>query len=220
MMVLVSHLTFLCNGFDQRPIWSRSGDTTPRGMPVARRRTRPRLFAFSRETEHAHLDQLGLGPEERALMERVVAGFQRIVEHRDLSEEWLAPIVEAACADHPVVCGLGMQRLVVMSHYFPRAETALTDVCSDPSVSVRLFAVANLANAPMPFAFPLIARALADSEWTIRKAAATVCTAIAAEELGEIVRQRLAVEHDARVRVVLELAARFQRNTGETSPWD
>lgn len=171
-------------------------------------RKRPRLFSFGREVELNNLESWVDDPDERALLVAVIDGFLEVVRTRRLSPESLAPVVAAAGHPSESVRGVGITRLVVLTHYFPEALEAYRELAHHPDPGVRLYACSSLANAPDDP--DLLERFLADPAWEVRKAAANVCTTQRTDALHAIVERRLAVERDARVRVVLALARRFQ----------
>jgi HEAT repeat protein len=173
-------------------------------------RKRPRLFSFGRDIELNNLDSWVEDPSERALLIQVIDAFLEVVRTRKVTPETLAPVV--AAAGHPAenVRGVGITRLVVLAHYFPEALDALRDISHHPDDGVRLYACSSLANAPEDALPELLIRYLNDPAWEVRKAAANVCTTQRTGPLDALVRQRLATERDARVKVVLELARRFQ----------
>lgn len=171
---------------------------------------RPRLFSFSREVELDNLASWVEDPAERDLLIAVIDGFLEVVRTRRLSAEALAPVVAAAGHPSENVRGIGITRLVVLAHYFDEALTALRDLAHHPDEGVRLYACAASANAPPEAVADLVARYLVDPAWEVRKAAANVCTTQRTEALEQLVADRLEHERDARVRVVLALAHRFQ----------
>ena len=178
---------------------------------MANHRRKPRLFAFSRDTELENLQRLGLGPAENRVLVQALDAFLEVANLRSLSVENLVPIVAAAMHPSLVVRGIGAQRLVVMSHYFSEAKTALKDLCRDKDVSVRAFTVSNLGNAPWPFSLPLIEGALGDPQPAVRRAAAKVCAVISAPELRDLVDAHLKTEAHEPTRAALAQASRYQR---------
>lgn len=171
-------------------------------------RKRPRLFSFGREIELNNLESWVDDPDERALLVAVIDGFLEIVRTRRITLAWLAPVVAAAGHPSENVRGVGITRLVVLAHYFDEALQAYRELAHHPDPQVRLYACSSMANAPDDL--DLLARYLADPAWEVRKAAAHVCTTQRTEALRDLVVARLTSERDARVRVVLELARRFQ----------
>ncbi|MEZ4317543.1 MAG: HEAT repeat domain-containing protein [Myxococcota bacterium] len=175
-------------------------------------RKRPRLFSFGRETELANLDAWVEDGAQRALLVEVIDAFIEITRTRKLAIENLAPIVSAAVHPSVNVRAIGVTRLVVLSHYFEEALQAFGGLVGHADPGVRLYACASLANAPEEALPDLLGRFLVDPSWEVRKSAAQVCTSSKSDALLALVEERLLVERDARVRVVLELATRFQRD--------
>jgi len=174
-------------------------------------RKRPRLFSFGREIELANLDTWVEDADQRALLEAVVDAFIEITRTRKLADDTLAPIVTAASHSIENVRAIGIIRLVVMSHYFPDARTAFTELALHEDQGVRLYACASLGGAPEQLLPEMLHTFLSDTSWEVRKSAGQVCTTMQDDELLALVNHQLTVERDARVRVVLELAKRFQQ---------
>ncbi|MBT3217689.1 MAG: HEAT repeat domain-containing protein [Proteobacteria bacterium] len=181
---------------------------------MSNRRRKPRLFAFSRDTELENLQRLGLRPAEHRVLVQALDAFLDVANSRHLTVENLVPIVAAAMHPSLVVRGIGTQRLVVMSHYFSEAKTALQDLCHDKDATVRAFTVSNLGNAPWPFSLPLINGALNDPEAPVRRAAAKVCSVVATPELRDLVDAHLETEEHEPTRAALAQASRYQRELG------
>ncbi|MCB9677319.1 MAG: HEAT repeat domain-containing protein [Alphaproteobacteria bacterium] len=175
-------------------------------------RKRPRLFSFGRETELANLDSWVEDADQRALLVSVVDAFIEVTRTRKLAPENLAPVLAAAVHPSENVRAIGITRLAVLTHYFPEALAAFGNLVHHSDPGVRLYACASLANAPEEALPDLLRDFLADPSWEVRKSAAQVCATTKAAEILTLVDQRLQRERDARVRVVLELAARFQRD--------
>lgn len=175
------------------------------------RRKKPRLFSFAREVELGNLEELVTDPEERRALAALVDAFVEICASQAVTEQTLMPVARAARHRSAHVRGAGITRLTVLAHYFDEAVAVLEQVARDADDEVRLYACASLANAPESVAVPLLGRALADESWRVRKAAAQAATAMAAPELLPILDARLPDEPDARVKVVLRLAADYQR---------
>lgn len=174
-------------------------------------RTKPRLFAFSREVELAHLSlDTSTPPAKAALLKDVVETFAHIARNKAVSEELLDPFEEAACYDDAQVRGLGMLRLSVLTHYFPEAGERFAALVTHANVEIRRFAVTVLANTEQSLVASLLPVALADEDWMVRKAAATVAGALPLPQLQPVFERQLFRERDARVRVVLQLAVDHQ----------
>jgi hypothetical protein len=185
---------------------------------MGKKRRKPRLFAFPRHIELTNLGMNGLPEPDLKVVTAALDAFLLVANRRAITPELLTPIVAVAMHPNLVLRGLGTQRLVVMAHYFPEAQTALQDLCNDADSSVRSFAVANLANGPWPQSGHLVRSALEDPNWKVRRAAAQVCSVIAEEDLADAVEARLTVELQPRVQVALANAKQFQRGaeTAET----
>lgn len=174
-------------------------------------RRKPRLFAFPREVELAHLQVDGtVDSEVMHHVSAVIDAFAEIANTRSVRPEWLGPIAEAARHPDPAVRGLGLTRLSVLCHYFPEAVEHYAALTRDPDPSVRQFAVTVLANTPPTVVASLLPAALSDRDWGVRKAAATVAGALPLPELRPLFERHLTREADARVRVVLQLAVDHQ----------
>lgn len=178
-------------------------------MPARRRK--PRLFSFSRDVEIASFAEVVTSPEERALLEALVDVFIDVCRTHELADGALAPFARGARHPAPSVRGVAITRLVVLSHYFPAAVQLLEEITADEDEGVRLYACAALANAPDVAAVPLIARALADPVWRVRKTAAQAAGTGSRPELLAFLEERVGTEADARVRVQVQLALDFQR---------
>lgn len=175
-------------------------------------RKRPRLFSFGREIELANLESWVEDPDQRDLLVNVIDAFLEITRTRKLTDATLAPIEMAASHASPSVRAIGVTRLVVLAHYFEPADLAYAGLAQHPDDAVRLYACSSLANAPESLVLQMIGDFLQDPAWEVRKAAAQVCTAFRLAEILTCVQKRLGEERDARVRVVLELALRFQHD--------
>lgn len=180
-------------------------------MGVGTRRKKPRLFSFSREVEIANFEEVVTDPEERRALVAIVDAFLEICRTQAVTPETLLPIARGCRHPSPYVRGSAITRLTVLTHYFDEALGVLEQAARDEDEEVRLYACAALPNTPDDVAVPLIARALADPSWRVRKAAAVASGAMANAELLPILQERLEVETDARVKVQLGLAADFQR---------
>ena len=178
---------------------------------MAGRRKRPRLFSFAREVELGNLEEVVTDPEDRRALEALVDAFVEICRAQAVTQETLMPVARAARHRSAHVRGAGITRLTVLTHYFDEAVTVLEQVARDTDEEVRLYACASLPNTPDGVAVPLIARALTDESWRIRKAAAQASSAMTAPGLLPILEERLPAESDARVKVVLGLALDYQR---------
>lgn len=174
-------------------------------------RTKPRLFAFPREVELApFLHDSSTDPQKLRLLEDVVDTFAAIARTKVIGEELLDPFEQAARHPDPEVRGLGLLRLSVLCHYFPQAADRYARLVRDPDPDIRRFAVTVLANTPASVISGLLPEALSDSDWGVRKAAATIAGALPLPALQPVFRERLDHEADARVRVVLQLAVEHQ----------
>ena len=178
-------------------------------------RTKPRLFAFPREIElaHFHLDS-ATDPAKVTLLEDVVDTFAAIARTKVIGEELLDPFEDAARYPDPEVRGLGLLRLSVLCHSFPLASERYARLVADPDPEIRRFAVTVLANTPATVISALLPAALADKDWAVRKAAATIAGALPLPALRPVFEARLGSEADARVRVVLQLAVEHQIELG------
>lgn len=174
---------------------------------MGRRRRKPRLFSFARDVVLASYDNVPLGPAERSQLEAAVDAFAAICEVHRVAPETLMPIARAARHDSMVLRGFGITKLSVLCHYFDEAHDVMEQLCRDDDVSLRLFATAALANCPSALALPLLERCLVDPEWSVRKAAAQVATTLDWPELHDILAAVLPHEADARVRIVMQMAA-------------
>lgn len=176
-------------------------------------RSKPRLFAFPREVELAWL-RPGTDGETVRLATRAVDAFAEIARQKSVSGDRLAPLVDAARHPDPQVRGLALTRLSVLCHYFPEAIETYGGLIRDADPEVRRFAVTVLANTPSQAIGALLPLALADGDWNVRKAAATVAGALPLPELKPLFAQHLEDERDARVKVVLQLAVAHQDRVG------
>lgn len=172
---------------------------------------KPRLFSFGRETELANLDAWVDDADQRALLVGVVDAFIEVSRTRKVSAETLHPIVVASGHEAETVRALAMGRLVVMAHYFEDARKALQNLAGHENPGVRLFLTSTLANAPEACQVDLLPLLIADTDWSVRKAAAQVAGSI---EMPEPLRARRKVETDARVKIAIELA--LKRASGAT----
>ena len=173
-------------------------------------RTKPRLFAFPREVELAHLQHGIADPRIDGLLTSVVDAFATIARCKAVTPDLLQPFEDAVRCPDPEVRGLGLLRLSVLCHYFPEAVELYATLSRDPDPELRQFAVRVLANTPPEVISALLPVALADPDWSVRKAAATVAGALPLPTLRPIFEDRLGAEVDARVRVVLQLAVEHQ----------
>lgn len=180
---------------------------------MAGRRKKPRLFSFAREVELGNLSEVAADPEDRAAIESLVDAFVEICRAQQVTAETMAAVARAARHRSAYVRGAGITRLTVMAHYFPEAVAVLREVARDPDDEVRLYACAALPNTPDEVALPLVAQALEDEAWRVRKAAAQAATALLAPGLLDVLERRIGAEPDARVKVVLQLAADHQRRS-------
>ncbi len=178
---------------------------------MSTRKRRPRLFSFSREVELSHFEDVVVNADDRRALEEVVDAFLSICHDHELDSTTLMPIARAARAGSPHVRGVAITRLTVLCHYFPEAGAVLEQVARDPDAEVRLWACAAVANAPEGVGVPLVDRALDDPDWRVRKAAAQAGSAVSWPTLLPVLTRHLRDEPDARVRVVLQLSADFQR---------
>ncbi|MBX2797308.1 MAG: HEAT repeat domain-containing protein [Myxococcales bacterium] len=184
---------------------------------MSKRRRKPRLFSFSRDVELANFDEVVTDPGDRDALSAVIDAFIEIAETKTVTDDDLESL--AAGARHPseYVRGVAITRLTVLTHYFAQAVDLLDELTSDPDESVRLFAVSAAANTPAHVGQPAVARALSDSSWRVRKAAAQTAGAVAWPDLLPSLTARTEHEPDARVRVVLQLAVEFLRRHAEAS---
>jgi HEAT repeats len=178
---------------------------------MAARRKRPRLFSFSRDVEIASFSEVVTDPEERSLLEAIVDVFIEVCRSHALPPDGLVAFAAGAAHPAPSVRGVALTRLAVLSHYFDDAARLLETVAAAEDEELRLFACAVIPNAPDNVAVPLITRALEDPSWRVRKAAAQASATGHRPELIEVLGQRIGMESDARVRVLLQLALDFQR---------
>jgi hypothetical protein len=185
---------------------------------MAARRRKPRLFSFSREVEMGLFEESVTAPEDRRALGELIEAFLEICRVQAVTPETLEPVERAARHPSPSVRGVGITRLAVLAHYFDEAVAALERITRDESEEIRLYACAALANTPENVAAPLVARALEDPSWRVRKAAGQAAGAVEAPHLVPILARRLQREQDARVRVVLQLAIDFQRTALRISP--
>ena len=174
-------------------------------------RTRPRLYAFPREVELDHVREVARSPEELAALEGVIDAFGRTARRKRLDEDDLDALLRAARHANPSVRGIAVTRLAVLTHYFEPARDALRALQDDEDAGVREFGVTATANAPPEVTLDVVTAALDDPEWAVRKAAARVAGAVPLPRGEVLLTGPLAAERDARVRVALELALRFQR---------
>lgn len=180
---------------------------------MGRRRKKPRLFSFSREVEIGNFEEVVTDPEERRALEALVDAFLKICETQSVDPVTLMPVARAARHRSPYVRGMGITRLTVLTHYFDEAVAVLEQVARDSDEEVRLYACAALPNTPENVAIPLVVRALEDSSWKVRKAAAQAAGAIPSQQLVPVLTRQLGRESDARVRIQLQLAIDFQRQS-------
>ncbi len=185
---------------------------------MGRRRRKPRLFSFARDVVLASYDNVPLAPTERSLLEAAVDAFVAICDVHRVAPETLLPIARAARHEALVLRGFGITKLTVLSHYFEEAHDMLEQLCRDDDVGLRLFATAALANCPRALALPLLERCLVDPEWSVRKSAAQVATTVDWPELHHIVSTTLPQETDARVRVVMQMAANHAARLANEAP--
>jgi hypothetical protein len=179
------------------------------------RRKKPRLFSFSREVEIGNFDEVLSDPDERRALEATIDAFIEICRTQTVSVDTLMPIARASRHRSAYVRGVAITRLTVLTHYFDEAMDVLESVARDADEEVRLYACAALPNTPDGVAVPLIERALGDTSWRVRKAAAVAAGALAQPSLLPILEARIEAEPDARVKVQLKLAAAFQREAGK-----
>lgn len=181
-------------------------------------RRKPRLFSFSREVEMGLFEETVTDPADRRALAELIDAFLEICRDQAVSDETLRKVARAARHTSPYVRGVGITRLAVLTHYFAEAVTVMEQVSRDESEDVRLYACSALANTPEHVAAPLVARAIEDGSWKVRKAAAQAAGAIASADLIPVLGRRLQREQDARVRIVLQLAIDFQRHAVRATP--
>jgi hypothetical protein len=182
---------------------------------LGRRRRKPRLFAFAREVELSHYEDVVNDPDERAALEAVIDAFGVICRDHAVAPETLVPIARGCRHPSMFVRGAAITRLTVLTHYFPEAHDVIEQLCRDTDEELRIFATAALANTPETLAVPLLERCLVDGSWRVRKAAAQTGSATSWPSLLPVLAQAHAAESDARVKVVLQLAIDHQRRVAE-----
>jgi hypothetical protein len=185
---------------------------------LAAHRRKPRLFSFSREVEMGLFEETVTDPEDRRALSELIDAFLEICREQSVSQETLLSVARAARHPSPFVRGVGITRLAVLTHYFDEAVAVMEQVSRDDGEEVRLYACSALANTPEVVAVPLVARAVEDGSWRVRKAAALAAGAIASQDLIPVLGRRLQREPDARVRVALQIAIDFQRHVGRATP--
>ncbi len=173
-------------------------------------RRKPRLYAFAPEVELGWFTDVSPGSTDFGVLSGAVRAFAEVCATKELRGPHLVALGEAAIHGHPAVRGLGILRLAVLTHYFPAAGEALVALVSHPEEDVRMWAVGALANTPPAIAIPALQAGLVDPAWGVRKAAAQVLAALPLEGTLPAVQAALLSERDARVRVVLGLAAELQ----------
>jgi hypothetical protein len=171
---------------------------------------KPRLFAFPREVELQWIEGLVHDPAERKRIEDVVDAFALVATTRTLTRAALDTIGDASTTASAEVRGTALNRLAVLTHYFPEAMRTMRKVAMHQDPKVRIAAAAACSNTPEHFAAPMLASLLRDPEWLVRKAAANVGGAVQLPSLVDTLVQRTQDETDARVRVRLQLALDFQ----------
>lgn len=181
-------------------------------------RRKPRLFSFSREVEMGLFEETVTDPDDRRALGELIDAFLEICRDQAVSPETLLRVARAARHPSPYVRGVGITRLAVLTHYFDEAVGVMEQVARDENEEVRLYACSALANTPESVAAPLVARAIEDSSWRVRKAAGQAAGAVVSAELIPVLGRRLQKEQDARVRVVLQLAIDFQRHAVRATP--
>jgi hypothetical protein len=181
-------------------------------------RRKPRLFSFSREVEMALFEETVTDPADRRALGELIDAFLEICREQAVSPATLETVARAARHASPYVRGVGITRLAVLTHYFEAAVGVMDQVTRDESEEVRLYACSALANTPEHVAFPLVAHAIDDTSWRVRKAAAQAAGAIASPDLIPVLTRRLQREQDARVRVALQIAIDFQRHAVRATP--
>lgn len=157
-------------------------------------------------------------PVDRRALGELIDAFLEICREQAVSTETLHKVAAAARHTSPYVRGVGITRLAVLTHYFDEAVAVMEQIARDDNEEVRLYACSALANTPEHVAAPLVAHALEDVSWKVRKAAAQAAGAIVSAVLIPVLGRRLQREQDARVRVVLQLAIDFQRHAVRTTP--
>ena len=162
---------------------------------------RPRLFAFSRETELAHVHLWVQNPQEQQAVEAAVDAFIEVTRTRRLAEENLATIVSACASDSDMLRTLAITRLVILTHYFELAREAYEQLAAHENPKVRQFITSGLLNAPSALQTLLAPTMLADPDPDVREAAVPVNASHPAH-----ITARLEVESDAKVRRALERA--------------
>jgi hypothetical protein len=181
-------------------------------------RRKPRLFSFSREVEMALFEETVTDPVDRRALGELIDAFLEICRDQAVSQATLDTVARAARHPSPYVRGVGITRLAVLTHYFDEAVGVMEQVTRDENEEVRLYACSALANTPEHVAFPLVAHAIDDASWKVRKAAAQAAGAIASPDLIPVLARRLQREQDARVRVALQIAIDFQRHAVRATP--
>ena len=174
-------------------------------------RRKPRLFAFPRDVDLAGFTQWATDAEQVRLLTEVVDAFAAVAKDRRIQPHHLSPILRAARHHDDQVRGVAMTRLSVLTHYFDEAIIAFESLLRDDDITVRRFAVLTLANTPPRVLTSMLPAALADPDWTVRKAAATIAGALPLPQLRGLFADRLADERDARVKVVLQMAVTHQQ---------
>lgn len=173
-------------------------------------RPRPRLFSFPRDVELAHLDGVVHDAAARGLVERMVDAFLEVVRTRELHDDQLALVVQAASHQEAGVRAFAITRLSVLTHYFKPALDALGALLHHADSDVRLYATSALSNVPTSAMAALLVVPLSDDVWQVRKAAALVAGTLRDAAVADAVDRALMVERDARVRVILAATAAFQ----------
>jgi len=143
-------------------------------------RRKPRLFAFPREVELAHLQEWSTDPDQVRLVTQVIDAFALIAKTKQVEAGQLVPFLQAARHTDPQVRGLGLTRLSVLCHYFEEARLKYAELTTDPSPDVRSFAVTLLANTPRTLIDALLPAALQDDDESVRAAAGAVAKAVQA----------------------------------------
>ncbi len=173
-------------------------------------RRKPRLYAFAPEVELGWFTEVTPGSSDWVLLAAAVRAFAEVCATREFPETHRAALLDAAVHPHAAVRGLGVMRLAVLSHYFPTAGEALRALAAHPEEDVRMWAIGAMANTPAAVAVPALEQGVLDPRWAVRKAAAQVLAALPLPGSLAAVERALAAERDARVRVVLSLAAELQ----------
>jgi len=176
-----------------------------------RRRRKPRLFSFPCEIELSHYAGLITNDREEEILRSAIDAFIEIAHTKRINERSLSMILVAARHPSPHLRGLGILRLTVLCHYFGEAVDELAALAMDEDEEIRRFIAPMLANTPSGVAVPLVQRLLQDEDWTVRKEAAQVGSAVVIDELLPVLARRMGREEDARVRVALRIAVDFQR---------